>query len=231
MPDRFVLSHIRRLPLFQRLDDEQLGLLSEAFQGARFEPGAVVFRQGEPSQGLYLFVSGRGLLVQTGADGVEQQVGAVGENQYINEAALFKPLVETASLCIVEPSVVLMLSRERLITVVASDPDLAAALRFTAPSVTPIPAGRREEGGAAGRGGEIPAGPRVTREVSAPKTIARALIPVFEGQREGETVLLDTRRSTTSIVEAVPAGSALTGRRLGAGRESGRRGIHGARRA
>ena len=46
-------------------------------------------------------------------------------------------------------------------------------------------------------------------------------------------VLLETRRNTTSIVEAVSAGSALTGRRRwgGAGRGSGRRRNHGARRA
>ena len=66
MPERFVQSHIRNLPLFQRLTPQQLAAMAEAFQVLRFEPNEVIFRQGQPSQGMFVFVSGRGVLTQAG---------------------------------------------------------------------------------------------------------------------------------------------------------------------
>ncbi len=129
MPERFVQSHIRNLPLFQRLTPAQLAQIAEAFQVLRFEPGETIFQQGQPSQGMFVFVSGRGLLTQIGSDGAEQVVGAVGENEQVNESALFIEGVENASLRVAEPAVVLFLSRLRLAQVLAHHPDIRAALQ------------------------------------------------------------------------------------------------------
>ena len=129
MPERFVQSHIRKLPLFQRLTPGQLAEIANAFQVLRFEPGETVFQQGQPSQGMFVFVSGRGVLAQVGSDGVERPVGAVGENEQVNETALFVDGLENASLRVAEPSIVLFLSRHRLAQVMAHHPDIAATLQ------------------------------------------------------------------------------------------------------
>jgi hypothetical protein len=129
MPERFVQSHIRNLPLFQRLTPGQLAEMAEAFQVLRFEPGETIFQQGQPSQGMFLFVAGRGVLTQVGSDGAEHVVGAVGENEQVNESALFMEGVENASLRVAESAVVLFLSRQRLAQVLAHHPDIRAALQ------------------------------------------------------------------------------------------------------
>jgi hypothetical protein len=149
MADRFVQSHIRRLPLFERLSDRELGLISTAFQVMRFEPGEVVFYQGQPARGMYMFVSGQGALVQTGPDGIERSIGMVGENQYLNEAALYRQITETATMHIVETAIVLVLPRQRLLTLLAHHPEIRSGLGLPVhetvePAQTNVFAGQRE---------------------------------------------------------------------------------------
>ena len=148
MPDSFVLTHIRQLPFFAQLTSDQLGWVSEAFQLQQFEPGQLIFRQGEPTQGLYLFAGGRATLIRADAQGRRQRIGVIGANQYLNEAALFKPGVETASLQVVESATVLFAGRKQFLAVVARHPELQAVLpiRLSSRAETRQETPRREEG-------------------------------------------------------------------------------------
>lgn len=112
MADRFIISHIQRLPMFQMLSDADLNRLADLFQVLRLERGEMVFRQWEPSQGLFMFVSGQGVLMQQRPDGTQQQLGVVGPNQFLNEAALSREGVESATLYITETAIVLFLHRQ-----------------------------------------------------------------------------------------------------------------------
>ncbi len=128
MSERFVQSQIKRMLLFERLPEDQLQLISGAFQVLRFEPGAVVFREGQAAQGLFYFVSGRAVLTHwepnsTGQT-VEVPIGEVGQNQFLGENALFTQAQEHATLHIVESAVVLFLSRQSLASLVMARPEL-----------------------------------------------------------------------------------------------------------
>src|SRR6185436_11641822 len=70
MADRFVLSHLKRFPLFERLTPQQLEAVANAVQVLRYQPGEVIFTQGQPAAGAVIFASGRGELTQVGADRV-----------------------------------------------------------------------------------------------------------------------------------------------------------------
>src|SRR5512145_974376 len=98
MADRFVLTHLKRLPVFARLSAEQLELVASSAQALRYEMGEVVFQQGQVHEGLVMLVSGRGLMTQIGPDGIEQAVGEVVADQYLNESALFGETMARATL-------------------------------------------------------------------------------------------------------------------------------------
>jgi hypothetical protein len=118
--------------VFERLTPDQLEALSAAFQVLRFQPGEVVFAQGQPTQGMFVFVSGQALLTRSAsANGqpVEQRLGMVGSGQYLNEAALNAPMIESATLRVVESSVILFLARGRLEQVLQAVPALQGNLR------------------------------------------------------------------------------------------------------
>lgn len=126
---RFVQNHLRALPLFERLSADQLAVVAQAFQILRYEPGQLVFQQGQPTQGMFVFVSGRGILTRRGANGFEEQIGQVTGGQYLNEMALYRPGIETASLRVVETMIVLFLSRAAMMQLIAHRPEIRTNLR------------------------------------------------------------------------------------------------------
>ncbi|MBI5668781.1 MAG: cyclic nucleotide-binding domain-containing protein [Chloroflexi bacterium] len=130
MTDRFVLSHIRRLPVFERLTPEQLALVATIVQALRYEPGEVIIREGQRNEGLLLFVSGRAALTQTAPGGREVTVGTVSANEYLNESSLFAETVATASLRVLETAIVLFVPRQPLAALIAQHPDIHSALQL-----------------------------------------------------------------------------------------------------
>lgn len=100
----------------------------------RYEPGQIVFRQGEPTRGLILFVSGRGELTRMTAQGGEVPIGWVEAGQYLNESALYSQSFESANLRVVETAIVLFIPAGRFVHLLTQIPELRANLRVqTAP--------------------------------------------------------------------------------------------------
>lgn len=206
MSDPFITSHIQTLPLFARLSPEQIDRVAAAVQVLRFNPGDLVFQQGQTARGLYKFASGSAVLIQTGPDGHPRQIGAIGPNQYLNEAALLRPLQEAASLRAGEPAIVLLIAREALWDILAGAPDILASLPVAIPveprQPDPPPQTRRP----------LPVQPApvhpppgpINPERRRPEREPVALPPetstgqpaarAFRSQRDDETVLLDVRR-------------------------------------
>ncbi|MBZ0292099.1 MAG: cyclic nucleotide-binding domain-containing protein, partial [Anaerolineae bacterium] len=128
MADQFVLAHIKNLPIFQKLPPEQLEQVAEAVEVFQVAPNARIFREGQTLPGMYLIVQGRAFLMQTGANGGEQKVGEVVPYQYLGEAALFNPVVESRSLWVIERVVLLFIGRDRFLQVLAEHPQLKVNL-------------------------------------------------------------------------------------------------------
>ncbi len=125
----FVQSHIRNLPLFQQLTPPQIGVLANIVQVLRFDPGQLVVQEGQPDQGLLLFVSGRGVLTRYAPNGAEETVGAVTPGQYIDESALYNQGVEALTLHVVEAAIVLLIPRGPFVQMIRQYPEIRANLR------------------------------------------------------------------------------------------------------
>jgi hypothetical protein len=174
MADRFVLSHIKRFPLFERLTPQQLEAVANAVQVLRYQPGEIIFTQGQPATGAVIFASGRGELTQVGADGVNRQVGVVEAGEYLNEAALFSDVIAPVTLRAIEVSIALFLGRQQMAGVLAYNPDIKNA--FQGYASAPMPA------------------QQATSSTPA---------PAFQGKRENENVLIETRRHWWSFARRI----------------------------
>lgn len=128
MADRFILSQIKRYPLFDRLTSEQLEQVANAAQVLRFEPGETVFGQGQPIGGLLMFVSGQGELIQTGSDGIQRSAGLVTPGEYFQENALFAEATAPVTLRVVETAIVVYLARAQMAALTTYQPDIRQAL-------------------------------------------------------------------------------------------------------
>ncbi len=145
MPDRFVESHIKKIPMFQQLSPPQLDLVIKAFQVLRFNRGELVVREGNTTQGMFVMVSGSGVLTRQQPNAAELRVGNVEEDDIFNREAIFQEGVEGATLRITQPAVMLFLSRKRMGTVLSYYPEVRQQLQApqkstmrAAPSMNPL---------------------------------------------------------------------------------------------
>jgi membrane protein YdbS with pleckstrin-like domain len=128
--DPFVVSHVRRLPLFAYLSPEQLDVVASAFQRHRYAPGERLYSRGEDSQGLYLFVSGGGRILRAGPDGIEREVGQVQPGAYVGETSLFLHERRDASVIAAQDSIVLVLPKAQFDAVLNARPDIRPLLNM-----------------------------------------------------------------------------------------------------
>lgn len=145
MNDHFIQTHLSNLPLFAQLTPPQLALVAGITQTHRLEPGTLALEQGQPSTGMLVFVSGRGIFTRRRDQGAEQQVGAVNAGQFVNEASLFEQRLEPVSLRIVEGAIILFIPREGFLRMIGRYPEIRANLRVQgqaqSQAISPRPAG------------------------------------------------------------------------------------------
>jgi sulfate permease, SulP family len=89
-------------------------------------PGAVLLRQGDPSDDLYVLESGRLSVEMTTADGVRMRLRSVNPGVVVGEVAMYLGATRSADVLAETPSVVFRLSRDAIDRMEASEPDLAA---------------------------------------------------------------------------------------------------------
>lgn len=126
MPDRYIDSHIKLIPLFANLSREELFTVSQAFEVRSYRAQEVIFREGEPTEGMITIISGRAVFLQIDQSGIQQPIGVANPNQTINQEALFQSGTQTATLYVQQPVVALKLTRQSFMNLLAHHHELKA---------------------------------------------------------------------------------------------------------
>lgn len=92
-------AFLARLPLFEGLGPEALGRLAAATTRRELRRGELLFREGEPSTGLYALVYGGIKLCTRSPGGPERVIDMVGPGRSFGEPVMFmeKPWIVTAT--------------------------------------------------------------------------------------------------------------------------------------
>jgi len=95
---------VLNLPLFNGLDDEELGCIKSEFGQLDVPRGTTLYRPGDPCSGIHVVVSGHVKVALGTAGGAEKVVELVGPGQTLGETAVFlerphKTSAETVSDC------------------------------------------------------------------------------------------------------------------------------------
>ena len=86
-PSRLLLA-LRRSSLFSSLSDEVLAALEAQLTHLTLISGEVLFRQGDPSDSLYIVISGRLLVSHVADDQTERIVAELGHGEIVGEMGL-----------------------------------------------------------------------------------------------------------------------------------------------
>ena len=121
-------KRLRNIPLFRDLTEESLKSIASRLKQARYPQGAVIFREGETGDAMYLVESGQ-LEVATGIAQNKQPLAYLGPGSFVGEIALLLGQPRSATLSVVIDADLWVLRKQDLEELLDEYPSLA--LHFT----------------------------------------------------------------------------------------------------
>ena len=102
-PANVSVTLLRNVPLFAGLDEVQLGVLARIFVRKSVGRNATIIRAGDPTDSLYIVVSGRLKVLMSDEQGREVILSILGPGEYFGEMGLLDDSPRSASVVTLEP--------------------------------------------------------------------------------------------------------------------------------
>lgn len=121
------VAAIKRIPLFAGFDASTLKLLAFSSSYVTLRPGEVLFRQGDPSDSVYLVDDGEVDVIGY-HDGQEVIIARLGRHQLLGEMGVFRHGPRTATLRAAAESKLLRFEADIFLQLVTGNADAALAV-------------------------------------------------------------------------------------------------------
>jgi signal transduction histidine kinase len=122
--DSSVIGALLRVPAFARLNESQAALLAASSTRRPVNAGEIVFREGEPSDGLHVVLAGRLRIYKDADDETEVDLSTAGAGDSYGEMALLDGGERSANVVALEPSEILVLQRDAFLRLLSESPAL-----------------------------------------------------------------------------------------------------------
>lgn len=122
------LEHLRRVPLFARLDREDLDKIRAVMCERRYAKGRIVFVEGEPGEAVYLLKEGKIKLTRQAEDGREHILHLVNAGEVFAEVVLFDGGGYPATAETIEDCRIGIIRSRELEGIIAGEPRLVLAM-------------------------------------------------------------------------------------------------------
>ncbi len=122
-------SLLAAVPLFRSLSVEQRELLSAQASEQVFPPGHVLIQKSDPSDRLFVILSGRVRVLETAADNAMDLIlGELGEGEILGELGVLRNQVRSASVVAIERTHCLVFKQADFLHALQSSAELAVSL-------------------------------------------------------------------------------------------------------
>jgi CRP/FNR family transcriptional regulator len=123
------MDFFKSVPYFSGLGSRDTERVRKETVELSFSPGEILFLEGEPCRGLYLVHSGRIRIFKTSPEGREQVLLIAKRGESFNDVPVFDGGPNPASASALEPSVVYLIPKGVLLSLVADCPPALAILK------------------------------------------------------------------------------------------------------
>jgi len=123
-----VVELLGRVPAFSTLEPSDLQRIAELALPRRFEPGEVVFREGDASDTCYVVREGHARAVRTHGDGRTITLATFGPGDIFGELAMFEDERRSATIEAIEPTSVVGVLGPDMRRLMKQHPEIAARL-------------------------------------------------------------------------------------------------------
>jgi CRP/FNR family transcriptional regulator, cyclic AMP receptor protein len=130
------VSQLRAVPLFRDLSDAELKRLRSMLHERTYQPGELVFREGQTGAGMYLIAQGAVDVVMRMQDGSEALLVTLRDGQFFGELALLEEAPRSASCIVRAPTTLLGLFQPDLELLVERSSRLGAKVLWNLARMT-----------------------------------------------------------------------------------------------
>ena len=118
---------LRNIPMFAKMEPSKLKLLAFTSERLTYEPGQVLFNQGDMGDAAYIIVDGEAdVIVNT--PGGELTVATLARNDFVGEIAILCDVPRTATVKAKNQLVTLVISKELFFRLVSEFPQMAVEI-------------------------------------------------------------------------------------------------------
>src|SRR5882757_4416589 len=125
------ISLLRSIPMFQGLNEDDLGALSSTLVERSFSAGQAIMAQGDPGSEMYIVATGHVNIFLPGESSRRVSLKDIARGEYFGELALFDDKPRSASALATTDGVLLELSRETLSSYLQKRPRAAMSILRT----------------------------------------------------------------------------------------------------
>jgi CRP/FNR family cyclic AMP-dependent transcriptional regulator len=118
-------AFLRRVPLLGSLSEMQLSTLAAASVRRSFPKGRTIVAEGEPSQSLYILLSGRAKVQRSDAEGKEVILAMLGPGEFFGEMSLIDDAPRSASVITVESCDFMAIQKDSFKAMLSQSSDMA----------------------------------------------------------------------------------------------------------
>lgn len=121
-------AFLRRVPLFASLTDTQVETLAAASTRRAFPKGRMIVAEGEPSQSLYILLSGRAKVQRSDSEGKEVILAVLTSGEFFGEMSLIDDAPRSASVITIESCDFMAIQKETFKQMLAQSPEMCQAI-------------------------------------------------------------------------------------------------------
>ena len=117
-------AFLRRVPLLQSLSETQLEQLAAGSVRKNFPKGRTIVSEGEPSQSLYILLSGRAKVQRSDSEGKEVILAVLGSGEFFGEMSLIDDAPRSASVITLESCDFMALNKDSFKSMLIQSPEV-----------------------------------------------------------------------------------------------------------
>jgi CRP/FNR family cyclic AMP-dependent transcriptional regulator len=125
------MLELRRVPLFERLEPEDLQRVAAVADERSFQPGTTIVREGEVGSELFVILEGRVRVARVEADGSERQLTTYAAGDHFGELAVLLERPRVATVVADTEVRTLVIGGDGLTAILRERPEAAMAMLVT----------------------------------------------------------------------------------------------------
>jgi CRP/FNR family transcriptional regulator/CRP/FNR family cyclic AMP-dependent transcriptional regulator len=117
-------EQVRRVPLFAEFSEDQLDAVVRASTVAEFSRNQVIFHENDNGTALFVILNGRVKVSLVRPDGKEAILAILTPGEFFGEMALLDNRPRSASVVVLEPTTVMILTRSDFMQMIEANPQI-----------------------------------------------------------------------------------------------------------